>query len=684
MNYLYHFLGIVGFLWLALSSKPNIVVEPPVTSPQSCDTTLVKSVLLELYDILPDTTKQSCGWDNPSILEWNSICCERPLITCLINDCDIENTCIRVIELIPGLANNVLCSIPSPRIAELPISINELTELEYLSLPQQGFTGELPKLEGFTQLEYLSLACNNFSGPIPDLDLPDLEQLWLQWNRLSGEIPDLSKLKKLKDLELRQNELIGEVPTFEGMDSLQSVYLRSNNLSGVIPVPAKKLERLYVQDNRFTYEHILPNLREIQTQVTDFRYEIQQSFFKDTTFVVAAGNTLTIDLGIDEGLLSNNYLWIKDETFFDLIEGDNNLNFDNITYTDAGRYRCVVTNDNILLDSIVLFSEPFTIEICTPGIQVIDTVLCPNDIVVVNGVEYGADKLNGREINPFQATNGCDSVIDIRIRFHESADVGVSDEQFVCGDTHELIANLPDETSGEWTTESDLFIVDPFNNTTIVRDFQSIESSLIWTLSTNTCPDYSRDTLRLIKELLPLTNDDNYTLVLDDEVSGNILENDTFRNSFQVDITSNAQQASIQLTEDGSFVARTNDLYVGRDFFTYKVCNPNCPAAFCDEANVYFEIVPEVEYNTIITTFQDGKNDHLIFWRSVFAADAYPNNILQIFNEQGNQIVSIQDYQNDWAGTNKNGNPLPEGTYYFVFTYGNGEQLKDIVYISNP
>jgi len=61
----------------------------------------------------------------------------------------------------------------------------------------------------------------------------------------------------------------------------------------------------------------------------------------------------------------------------------------------------------------------------------------------------------------------------------------------------------------------------------------------------------------------------------------------------------------------------------------------------------------------LITPNSDGYND---YW--LIGSVETPMQVT-IYNRLGNQVYESKDYQNDWDGT-YNGNPLPEGTYYYV------------------
>jgi gliding motility-associated-like protein len=61
----------------------------------------------------------------------------------------------------------------------------------------------------------------------------------------------------------------------------------------------------------------------------------------------------------------------------------------------------------------------------------------------------------------------------------------------------------------------------------------------------------------------------------------------------------------------------------------------------------------------------NGVNDDLV----IPGIKAYVTNNITIFNRWGNEVYNSEGpYQNDWSGKGKNGDDLPEGTYFVVFT----------------
>jgi gliding motility-associated-like protein len=66
-----------------------------------------------------------------------------------------------------------------------------------------------------------------------------------------------------------------------------------------------------------------------------------------------------------------------------------------------------------------------------------------------------------------------------------------------------------------------------------------------------------------------------------------------------------------------------------------------------------------------ISPNNDGKNDAFV----IHYIENYPENTLVIFNRWGEELLRYEGYLNQWTGLNKNGEELPEGTYYPILVY---------------
>jgi gliding motility-associated-like protein len=74
-----------------------------------------------------------------------------------------------------------------------------------------------------------------------------------------------------------------------------------------------------------------------------------------------------------------------------------------------------------------------------------------------------------------------------------------------------------------------------------------------------------------------------------------------------------------------------------------------------------------LEIFNVITPDGNGSND---FWM-IRGIEDYPDNTVLIFNRWGDKIADLSGYDNKnvfWDGTNKKGEIMPAGTYYYILT----------------
>ena len=65
----------------------------------------------------------------------------------------------------------------------------------------------------------------------------------------------------------------------------------------------------------------------------------------------------------------------------------------------------------------------------------------------------------------------------------------------------------------------------------------------------------------------------------------------------------------------------------------------------------------------------DGANDAYV----ILGVSEHPDNTFVVFNRWGNIVYEKNNYNNEWTGTNTDGEELPDGTYFVVFTAGDRE-----------
>lgn len=78
-----------------------------------------------------------------------------------------------------------------------------------------------------------------------------------------------------------------------------------------------------------------------------------------------------------------------------------------------------------------------------------------------------------------------------------------------------------------------------------------------------------------------------------------------------------------------------------------------------------------VEITNLLTTNGDGYNDK---WY-VKNVENYPGTEAIVVNREGQQVYYSTSYDNSWEGLNKNGKPLPDGTYYYFIKFKNSDKV---------
>jgi len=75
-------------------------------------------------------------------------------------------------------------------------------------------------------------------------------------------------------------------------------------------------------------------------------------------------------------------------------------------------------------------------------------------------------------------------------------------------------------------------------------------------------------------------------------------------------------------------------------------------------------------YN-FFTPNKDGKNDYFVVYDLVAVSDM----TMKIFTANGTKVYEQLNYDNTWEGTDKSGNNLPKGNYYYVFIDSDGKTV---------
>ncbi len=151
----------------------------------------------------------------------------------------------------------------------------------------------------------------------------------------------------------------------------------------------------------------------------------------------------------------------------------------------------------------------------------------------------------------------------------------------------------------------------------------------------------------------------------------NVLANDQVFGgvgSFEIVEGPSPEDGTVVINSDNTITFTPAQDICARDVsFVYQVCNPIPDSCSLATVTICIECDRLVVF-TAVSPNGDGLND--VFY--VAKIEDFPNNNLQIFNRWGNLVYQEAGYNNTWAGTYE-GDPLPDGAYFFVLTVMNGE-----------
>ena len=241
----------------------------------------------------------------------------------------------------------------------------------------------------------------------------------------------------------------------------------------------------------------------------------------------------------------------------------------------------------------------------------------------------------------------------------------------VCGSSTYLTATLNSGINGIWSNTgigSGNF-ADPTNPTTIVTGLSLGNNTFQWHVSSGSCKDSALVTIIqdaavladggddadtcenqsphfILHGIQPATGNGLWTVV---PASAGSVQDPTNYNSIYTPSASPSTNVLIWTVMNGSCIDRDTlilSYFKGGECFTEL----DLPSAFSPNL--------------------DSHNDAYV----IHGIELYPENLFIVFNRWGNEVYSKENYRNlgsddaDWRGQNKNGNDLPDGTYFVVLT----------------
>ncbi len=171
----------------------------------------------------------------------------------------------------------------------------------------------------------------------------------------------------------------------------------------------------------------------------------------------------------------------------------------------------------------------------------------------------------------------------------------------------------------------------------------------------------------------PVAVNDTVTTTSGTPIDIPVLDNDSDPDGDGIRVTgvpTPPTNGTTDINGDGTITYTPDEGFIGVDSFMYVICDDGIPS-LCDSAWVIITVLPDRPNVSIPNGFSpdgDGINDNF----EIVDITKFPNNKLMIFNRWGNTVYEAQPYNNDWNGSNMDGEPLPDGTYFYVLEINDG------------
>jgi len=253
----------------------------------------------------------------------------------------------------------------------------------------------------------------------------------------------------------------------------------------------------------------------------------------------------------------------------------------------------------------------------------------------------------------------------------------------VCvGDNCNLIGTATSDPNIEfnWVAEDGCTIaLDIDDNIASITPIEAGDCVVMFWLSLDGC---TSDTAMFLVSVLgtPEASDDFVAINSGTtEVFIDILINDEILENVTPTVTAVTQPNNGVITFEESnqtFLFEVDESFVDLNQFQYEVCYECDGEDLCSQAIVTIElqdtscIVP-----SLITPNGDGFNDELII--NCVRGDDFPEAEMIIYNQWGDEVFRRKPYGNGifWDGT-YNGDPVVDGTYYYLFTLEEGGSVS--------
>ncbi|MBW8049982.1 MAG: T9SS type B sorting domain-containing protein [Cytophagales bacterium] len=287
------------------------------------------------------------------------------------------------------------------------------------------------------------------------------------------------------------------------------------------------------------------------------------------------------------------------------------------TALSAGTYQVIINDANNCSDSAVVnISQP-------PPISITETeIICNNDSIFLQGAWQNNA---GTYLDTFLSVFGCDSLITTTLIVTQVFTIAKSSK--ICSYDSIFLQGAWQNTAGDYYDT--------------VASVSGCDTVIVMTLTVNQVPTIL--SFSTINESGPNFADGSANV----QVSGGT--------------------PSYSYLWDDS-LSQTTDAATGLSAGLYIVTVTDANGCI-DTAMVQISLEPGEEWH-IFTGITPNSDDENNTWKIIKGSFKDVKLKATIYNRWGDLVWKSADYNNDWEGTNTKGDPLPDGTYFYIVDRG--------------
>jgi gliding motility-associated-like protein len=294
----------------------------------------------------------------------------------------------------------------------------------------------------------------------------------------------------------------------------------------------------------------------------------------------------------------------------------------------------------------------------------------PPTVQQTSGLRSGSIFAKGVNILSFESQDktGKKSTCRVEIRVSPAQFIPVETVSACLNETLTLQAKVINLANYSWKTPQNSSSFNPSLDVPITSTNQNGLYILSVTMGKNCV---FKDTVSVNINASPKVLNDSFTVEIDGVLTDNVLKNDVISNAvlYTLKTRDNATNGIVDMKSDGTFTYKPTKDYKGIDNFTYEVCSELCPNS-CQKATVIVRVASLSSQvytgNELITPNGDAFNEALVI-QDFNPNDPNNKSSIVIYSQWGELVYTASPYMNNWKGTFKDA-PLPDGTYYYIFT----------------